>query len=91
MHFFFLVVINSYQKYIPSVLLYLSDVFLAFYLVDSGINILLVFEFYNDSRFVNILAWNENKISKALASSEFAMHDVVVLSIDVCYGQNTGE
>ena len=91
MPFFFLVVVDADQQDVACILFYLAHVLLVLYLVDGSLYVLFVFEFENDSRFVNILAWNENKISKALASSEFAMHDVVVLSIDVCYGQNTGE
>ena len=91
MQFFFLVVVNSYQKYVASVLLYLAYVFFTFYLINGGIYVFLVFEFENDSGLVNIPARNKNEVCKALACSQFTMNDVVVLSIDVCYGQNTGE
>ena len=89
--FFFLVVVDSYQKDVTCVLFYLAHIFLALYLIDGGIYILFVFEFENDGWFVNILAWNKNEVCKALACSELTMNDVVILGIDVCYSQDTGK
>lgn len=91
MAFLFLVVVDPYQNNVTGILRYLAYVFLALYLINGGLYILLVFEFENDSGFVNISAWNKNEVYKALACSEFTMHYVVILSIDVCNGQDTGK
>ena len=89
--FLFLVIVDTHQQYLTSILCHLFRILLAEYLVDGGIRVLVVFQFQHDGWRHHVLTRDEHDVGKSPASRQFAVHHVVVLSIVVGYAQYTGQ
>ena len=85
----FLVVIDAYEEKIVCIFKYFALILLAMNLLNSSVCILVIFQFDNHCRFVAEFAWEEYKVSKALATGKFTMYYVIVLCVDVCNGEYT--
>ena len=85
------VVVDTHEQEVVSIFQHFTLVFLATYLFYCCVGIFVIFQLNNHCWKINMLAGNEHKIGKSFARRQFAMNDVVILSIDVSDRKNTRE
>ena len=71
-------VCDTHKQQIVGVLRHLGGVLPALNLLDGGVNGLVVFQFDDNGRRLNILTGDEYQVGEALACSQLAVDDVVV-------------
>ena len=59
-----LVVVDAYKQQVVGVLRYLGGIFLTLNLIDSGICILVVFQFHHHGGLIDMLPRNEDQVGK---------------------------
>ena len=85
-----LVVVDTHEQEVASVLSHFGGVLLSLDLFNGTVGILVVFQFEDDGGRINVLARDEHEVGKPLAGCKFSMDDVVVSCVIVSDGEHAG-